>query len=62
MGCGNSAENGKGVSKELRVEGWKAEEWRGRGREICAYNVIGTFFLTYVKKTCGYSNANGKLY
>ena len=29
MGCGNSAENGKGVSKELRVEGGYWEGGKG---------------------------------
>ena len=38
------------------------EGWQERKAGICAYNMIDTLFLTYVKKDCEYSDANGKLY
>ena len=45
MGCGDSGEDGTGVSKELREE----------DKELCAYNIIDVLFLTNVKKNLAHT-------
>lgn len=51
MGRGYSAEDGRGISKELRREdNGRLENWKGVGRQGFAPIRVLTFILTHVKK------------